>query len=204
LTGTLPTGWRGRMLAVGLAFAALAAAYTLVAAPLLELYADRAVLIETRRTLLAKLQAVAAELPGLRARVSETRAAGDTSKVTLDGASDPIASAALQGRIEELAGSAGITIGSTESLPAEVRGPYRRLGLRLVLSGSYDSLVTLLARIEAAAPPLIVDNLQIHSFQKRPGTAPTGAAVLDASVEIYGFRADAKTADAKTGDIAKR
>jgi general secretion pathway protein M len=204
VTGTLPTGWRGRMLALGLAFATLAAIYTLVVAPLLELYADRTVQIETRRTLLLKLQGLAAELPGLRARVAEIRANGDSSsKLTLQGASDAIASAALQGRVEELAGAAGITIGSTESLPAEARGPYRRLGLRMVLSGNYDGLVTLLSRLETAAPPLIVDNLQLHSFQRRPG-APPGGAALDASVEIYGFRAEPRTADARAGDIVKR
>lgn len=202
MTGTLPTGWRGRMLALGLAFAALAAAYTLVAAPLVELYADRAMQIETRRALLQKLRSLAAELPGLRTRVAEIRASGDTSKVMLEGASDAIASAALQGRVEELAGSAGATIGSTESLPAEARGPYRRLGLRLVLNGNYDALVTFLARLETAAPPLIVDNLQLHSFQRRPGAAP-GAAALDASVEIYGFRAEPRTAAAAAGDATK-
>ena len=139
----------------------------------------------------------------LRARAVEIRAAGDSSKVTLDGASDAIASATLQGSIEEFASAAGVKIGSTESLPAEARGPYRRLGLRLVLTGSYDSLATLLARLEAATPPLIVDNVQFHSFQRRPG-APPAAASLDASFEIYGFRADGKSADAKTSDIAKR
>lgn len=189
------------MLALGLAFVTLAAAYLLVAAPLIELYADRAVLIETRRALLTRLHTVAAELPALRSHAADIRAAGDSAKVTLDGATDPVALATLQGRIEEFASGAGVSIGSTESLPAEARGPYRRLGLRLVLSGSYDAIVTLVARLEAATPPLIVDGLQIHSFQRRPGAVAPGTT-LDANVEVYGFRADAAPAEAKQSDSA--
>ena len=193
MNAALPTGWPGRILALLLGLVVLTAAYTAIAVPLLQLYADRTATIETRRTLLLKMQAVAAELPQFEARVAALRAGGDDKKVTLDGASDAIASAALQGRIESFASGAGVTIGSTESLPAAARGPYRRVGLRLVLNGSYDGIVKLLGRLETAAPPVIVDNLQIHSFQRRPGATPVTA--LDASIEVYGFRADSKTAD---------
>ena len=185
----LPTGWRGQTLAAGLTLAMLAAVYVTVVAPLLQFYADRAVLIETRQSLQLKLDAVAAELPALRARIDELRAGGkQVGTMTFGGATDAIATAALQGRIAEFAGSAGVTIGSSESLPAETRGPYRRLGLRLVLSGSYDSFVKLLAQIEEATPPLIVSNLQIRSVQRRGVAAAVGA--LDGSLEIVGFRAE--------------
>lgn len=196
MIATLPTGWRGRLLALGLAFIALAAVYSVAAAPLLDLYADNAALAERRRALVVKLNAIAGELPSLRARVAELRAVVATDKLTLDGASDPIASAALQGRIEALASTAGVTIGSTESMPAEVQGGYRRLGLRLMINGPYESLAKLLAGLEATRPPLIVDNLQVRSFQRRPGTTPI--PMLDASLEVHGFRAD------ETADAAKR
>ena len=62
----------------------------------------------------------------------EVQAAASTRKITLDGKGDAIASANLQSRIEELAASASVTIGSTEAIPAENRDLYRRLGLRLV------------------------------------------------------------------------
>ena len=178
------------MLALGMALVALAAAYLLIAAPLLDLYADRAVQIETRRALLLKLDAVAAELPKLRARLAALRGAADTSKVTLEGASDAIASAGMQGNIEKLAAATGETIGSAEGLPAKEEGGYRRIGLRLVLNGPYESLVKLLGRLEIATPPLVIDNLQIHSMQRRPGPATFASAEsVNASVEIFGFRA---------------
>lgn len=182
----MPTGRRGRVLAVALVLVVLAGLYLLVAAPLLDLYAERAAVLENRQNLLPRLQAAADELPGLRAQVEQLRAAAGSRKLTLEGASDAIAAAALQSRIEELAASVGATIGSTESLPAEARSDYRRIGLRYVLSGQYATLVRLLAKLEAATPPLVIDNLHIHGVLRRPGTP--AAAGLDAGLDVYGYR----------------
>src|SRR4029077_14722484 len=108
-------------------------------------------------------------------------------KVTLDGSSDAVAAANLQSRIEELAASVGAMISSTESLPAEMRGGYRRIGLRYVLNGQYETLVKLLARLEAATPPLVVDNLHIHGvLRARRGAAATTG--LDDGLDVYGYR----------------
>jgi hypothetical protein len=169
---------------------ALAGVYFLVVTPLVDLYAERQAVLENRRMLLPRLQVVAEELPGLRMKVSELRATVGTRKVTLDGSSDAVAAANLQSRIEELAASVGAMINSTESLPAEMRGGYRRIGLRYVLNGPYETLVKLLARLEAATPPLVVDNLHIHGVlrQRRAGTAATTA--LDAGLDVYGYRAN--------------
>jgi general secretion pathway protein M len=191
----LPTGRRGRLLALSLLLVALAGVYFLVAAPLLGFYAQRAVAIEDRRMLLPRLRAAADELPALRARVELLRAAAGTRKITLEGASDAIAAATLQSRIEELAASAGATIGSTESLPAEARSGYRRIGLRYVLSGSYETLVKFLAKLEAATPPLVIDNLHIHGVLRRPGTP--AASGLDAGLDVYAYRDGEKSVAAQ-------
>jgi general secretion pathway protein M len=191
----MPSGRRGQLLALSMLLAALGGVYLLVASPLLGLYAERAAVLENRRMLLPRLRAAAEELPILRARVEQLRVAAGTRKITLEGASDPIAAATLQSRIEELAASAGATIGSTESLPAEARSGYRRIGLRYVLSGSYETLVKFLAKLEAATPPLVIDNLHIHGVLRRPGT-PANAG-LDAGLDVYAYRDGEKTAAAK-------
>lgn len=177
---------------------ALVGVYFLVVTPLVDLYAGRQSVLENRRTLLPRLQVTAQELPGLRAKVSELRAAAGTRKVTLDGSSDAVAAANLQSRIEELAASVGAMISSTESLPAEMRGGYRRIGLRYVLNGPYETLVKLLARLEAATPPLVVDNLHIHGRLRpvRRGEA-VATAGLDAGLDVYGYRANENPVAAK-------
>ena len=148
--------------------------------------------------LLPRLKASAEELPGLRARASELRAAAGTRKVTLEGASDAIASANLPSRIEELAASVGATISSTEGLPAEVRGGYRRIGLRHVLIGQYETLVKLLAKLKGATPPLVIDNLHIQGglrADRRPGRPATPG--LNAGLDVYGFRTNETPVAAK-------
>jgi general secretion pathway protein M len=179
----------------------LAGFYLFAVAPLVALYQQRAATIEDDRMLLPHLQAVAVELPTLRARLAELRSAARTRKVTLDGASDALAAATLQSRIEALAASVGATIGSTESLPVAVTQGYRRIGLRFVLSGPYETLVRLLAQLRQATPPLVVDNLQFHGVLRRPVLPQQlqggGAGGLDAGVDVYGFRSDGRTASAR-------
>jgi general secretion pathway protein M len=180
-------------LASSLALLALGGVYFLVVAPVADFYWERQARLEDRRMVLPRLLAAAAELPSLRARVAQLRAAANLRKVTLEGASDAIASADLESRIDALASSVGATIGSTEALPAEDRGAYRRIGLRLALSGSYETVIKLIARIQAATPPLVVDNLQIHGVLRRPGLPQASGedAALDAGLDIFGFRANA-------------
>ena len=195
LPASLTTGYQGRLLALLLLLVVLGGVYLLVAAPILDLYAGRAAVIENRSMLVPRLKAAANELPELRARVADLRATAGARKVTLDGSSDAIASANLQNRIAELATSVGVTTGSTESLPAEVRGGYRHIGLRYTLSGPYENLVKLLAKLEAATPPLVIENLHIHGLLRRPGTP--AASALDAGLDVFGFRNNDKTAEAK-------
>jgi general secretion pathway protein M len=175
---------------LGLVLIVLVSAYFVLVAPVASLYAERQASLADRRAILPRLVAAAGELPALRARVAELRAAANLRKVTLEGASDAIASADLESRIDALASSVGAVIGSTEALPAEAHGAYRRIGLRLALSGSYETLVKLIARIEAATPPLIVDNLQIHGVLRRPGLPQdtAGDSQLDAGLDVFGFR----------------
>ncbi|MGA8755763.1 MAG: type II secretion system protein GspM [Stellaceae bacterium] len=198
MIATLPTGRRGQLLALALLVLVLGCVYFLAVTPLVDLYQQRAAKIEDGRLLLPRLEAVADGLPALRSRVAELRAAARTRKVTLDGASDAIASANLQSRIEGFASSVGATIGSTESLPAETRDGYRRIGLRFALNGPYATLVRLLAKLEEATPPLVVDNLQVHGVLRRPGLpqAGSGEIGLDAGLDVYGFRAADKSAAA--------
>ncbi len=142
--------------------------------------------------LASRLVAAARELPALRARLAEQRATASTSKITLDGANDAIASANLQSRVEALATSLGVTLGSTEALPAVDRGGdrsgFRRIGLRISVSGEYENLVRLFAAIDASVPPLVLDNLQIRTVMRPATVAANGK--IDSGFEVYGVRSN--------------
>jgi Tfp pilus assembly protein PilO len=194
----LPTGIPGRCLALALLLAMLGLAYVVVAVPVVEIYSEREAALAQRRMLEPRLRAAAEEVPGLRVRLAELQASTSNRKITIDGSTDAIASANLQSRIDELATSVGVTVASTEGLAPENRGAYRRIGLRIALNGEYDNVLALLAGIEKAAPPLVIDNLQIHArlqamammqspLMQRSPVAPA-ATRLDAALEVYGFR----------------
>lgn len=194
----LPTGIAGRCLALALLLALLGAFYLVVAVPVTELYGEREAALSRQRMLEPRLRAAAAEVPALRTRLAELQASASTRKVTLEGSTDAIASANLQSLIDELAASAGVTVASTEGLAPDNRGAYRRIGLRIALNGEYENLLGLLAAIEKANPPLIIDNLQIRARMQglatvqsplipRPANVPS-ATRLDAGLEVYGFR----------------
>jgi len=173
----------------------LGSAYLLIVAPVLDLYSQREALLDDRRMLAPRLSAAAEGLPALRAQVAQLRTAASASRITLDGASDAIASASLQSRMEELAKSTGATIGSTEALAAENRSGYRQIGLHIKASGAYDAVVKLLEAIEKGSPPLVLSNLTIRSMTRPLG--PAAAARLDAEFEVYGFRSTEASANAK-------
>ena len=109
----------------------------------------------------------------------------------------PIACCSLTIR-QNSADPAGITVASTEGLAPANKGLYRRIGLRIAVNGDYDNLLALLAAIDKATPPLVVDNLQIRArlqalamLQAANAPRPPAAAAatrLDAGFEVYGFR----------------
>jgi general secretion pathway protein M len=191
----MPSGRPARLLALLLLLVVLAAVYLLLVAPVLGLYRERAAILDERLMLAPRLSAAGAEVPALRARLATLAAASRARKVTLDGASDAIASANLESRIDALAAAAGATVGSTESLPAKAVGPYRRIGLRVVLSGSYQTLVKLLAALDGTPPPLVIDDLEIHGMIL-PQSQPRNLG-LNVSLNVYGFRSSASARTAK-------
>jgi hypothetical protein len=183
---TLPTGRVGQALALTILGLLLAVGYLAVVAPVLDLYAAREATLADRRMLAQRLGGVAEELPSLRTRLAELQVAASARDIALDAASDAIAVAKLQSRVGELAAAASIAIASSESLPAENRPGYRRIGLRVTVNGDYDGIVKLLGAVETAAPPLITANLRIRGFLRPAAETANGRA--EGGFEIYAFR----------------
>ena len=182
----LPTGMLGRALALAILGALIGLVYLGTISPLIDLYRTRESTLTERQLLVPRLVRVAAEVPTLRARLAELQATGTKHDVALDGTSDALASANLQSRIEQLAAANGVTITSTEAVPAEDRGPYRRIGLRLTVSGKFEAVVKLLAAVVEAQPPIVVGNLQIHGLFRAIEVRTSHA--LDTRFDVYGLR----------------
>jgi len=85
-------------------------------------------------------------LPALRARLAELQSAVAKRQITLDGASDSIAAANLQTRVEELAAAAGTTIGSTEGLRPKTAAVIAASACASQSAANYEALIKLLGR----------------------------------------------------------
>jgi general secretion pathway protein M len=185
MIATLPTGRRGRALAVTLTVLVLLVLWAAVAAPLGEFYSDRAQVLEERRTVVAHMDRLAAALPELKQRAEAATRSGPPPSLVLEGSSDAVAGATLQNMIQDMAGARGANLVSVESLPAETTGAYRRIGLKVSLNASWTVLVSLLQSVEQATPPMLIDDLQIHGSPLAMINRATG---LEAGFTIYAFR----------------
>jgi hypothetical protein len=87
-----------------------------------------------------------------------------------------------------MASSAGAELNSMEMLPAEQRGAYRRIGLRVAAAAQWPVLIELLRSIELGPPRMLIDDLQLRAppVELRVANTPISAAFT-----VVAFRAAA-------------
>jgi general secretion pathway protein M len=170
----LPDGRRGQILATAITLTVLATLWFGVMSPMIGWYEDRADELSQRRALLSRMQAVAETLPTLEPRPDDARPA---ESALLQGATDALAAATMQSAVQAMAGAAGLDLASMETLPAETRGNYRRIGLRVSLSASWPTLIALLRAAAQGQPHMLIDDLQVRAtpLQARSADAPVNA-----------------------------
>ncbi len=182
---TLPEGQRGRMLALGITVAALLAVWIVLVAPLSGFYAERSERLTQRQMLAHHMEQLAAAKPALEARAAELSrqapATGASASIPA-GSSTPVATAALQSLVQDIATAAGASLASVESLPGESAAGYRRVGVKLSLSASWPVLVRFLQALEQSNTPMAVDDLQIRGSAQ---SAQSDQQTLEAGFSIY-------------------
>ncbi len=178
----LPEGRRGQSFAVAITLGAAIAFWFGVVSPLLGWYDDRTEELAQRRALLSRMQAVAEKLPALERRPGNP---GLAASVLLPGATDALAAASMQSAVQDMARAAGVDLSSTETLPAESRGGYRRIGLRISVSAPWPMLVELLRAAGQGQPRMLIDDVQIRAA---PLHVRSAAAAVSATLTLLAFR----------------
>ncbi len=181
----LPEGRQGRVLALLVTLLALALLWLALLQPLIDWYGERGEALQQRRALAPPMALLVRRLPALRAQAQATALAGQPGAgILLDG-SDAVASAAIQEKVSAMAAAAGLSLSSTETLPAVRAGAYRRVAVRVSLEAAFPLVVRLLRSIETARPSLLVDDLQVHGTRLlgQSETAP-----LNVAFTVLGFR----------------
>jgi hypothetical protein len=179
-------GLRGQALAASLAGLVLALIWFGLVDPVRAWYADREALLEQRQTLLQHMHALAASLPALRSLSASKRGEGDQADMMmLPGATDAVAAADLQERVQKMAAAAGVNLTAVETLPALPAGRWHKVPLRISLNASWPVLTELIRAIEQSNTRILIDDVHFHSptVLARPTVLP-----IQASMVLYGFR----------------
>ena len=182
---TLPTGQAGRWAALGVLAVLLASVWLAVAAPLLDWHRDRTDTLDQRATLARRMAQIAASLPELERAAQADRTAGPQADAVLTQPTDAVAAAAVLQAVQDMAAQAGAPLSSTETLPAETVGAYRRIRLRIALSAPLPALVGVLQALDQARPRMLVDDLQLRAA---PVLAGRDSPPLDATMLVLAFR----------------
>lgn len=186
MIANLPTGVRGRLLALGLTVLALALVWAVVVDPLLGWKTALTDAVDNRGAVARRMALTAETLPALRQQARGEGQDRAPAAALLEGTTDALAGAALQVRVRELANQAGVSLTSAEALPAEAIGVFRRIGMRVTATSAWPVLVRLLQALEQASPRMLVDDMQLQAALSL-GTETTRP--VSATFTVFAFRA---------------
>ena len=192
----LPEGFRGQMLALAIALLGVVIICLLIVSPVLAFYGDRADQLDQRTAMARRYEALARDLPALRAADQKWRdqAGGE---LLLDGSSDAVGAAALQTVVKALVEEAGGKLSSSEVLAPTTEGNFRRVGIRVMFTGNLKLVTAVLRGMETSRPILSVGDFSLHTggttaaaddSQDDAGAAAGGDG-LAVTLDVYGFRA---------------
>jgi hypothetical protein len=180
--------WMGKIAALAILFVIVVLAKAIVVDPLVDAFAARsdqaeqlAALSVRYRTLIDRLPALRAERDGLSRQVT-------AESGFLQNANDTLAAAELQARLKSLVDSVHGELKSTQILPMQQVGGFRRVGVRGEMSMTLPEIQKVLYETEAGSPTLVLDDLSIRSkAADRQEERNPDVVLLEMSVDIYGF-----------------
>jgi general secretion pathway protein M len=144
--------------------------------------------IENYQKILAETKSVQAQADALHERYD--RAQGRL----MAGATPTQVGAELQGRLSSMATEAGLNVLSSQILKEEEAEGFRRIGVRLTLSGELEGVAKILAAIEGGESDVAVTLLEINrklGATRRPATSRVPSTItqapLTATMEVKTF-----------------
>jgi hypothetical protein len=179
----LPGGRSGQALALAFGISVIGLIVFGAIAPACRLYNRSGELLSQRLVVLRHSRETVANVPSLERQATNTADVRTPSALLLSG-SDDLAGAALQQRIQELAGAAGGSLVSMETLAAEPAGIHRRIKVRVSVNEPWPVIPRLLAAIGQATPRMLIDDVRLSVSRSRGSEATT----IDSDFTVIAFR----------------
>jgi general secretion pathway protein M len=184
----------GRALAVAILLALLGIAYLGVVQPLLDDYASTRQSIDDTRAAIARYHRVAAELASRRTILAELSQRISANDGFLQGTNDALVAAQIQNRMKSLIESVRGELKSTQVLPVQEDGKYRRVIVRGQMALNLAAAQRVFYGIETASPLLFLDNIDMRARYNERQRERAGSEewLLDIQFDVYGYVRSAK------------
>lgn len=176
-----------RALAVAILLAGLLLIYLAVLQPIFDDLRTTRDAIADSESAIVRFRRVAAELPRRRAELAALRGRQAASEGFLQGTNEALVAAQIQNRVKSLVEAAQGELRSTQVLPVQDEGKYRRIMLRAQMTLDTATAQRVLYGIETASPLLFIDNLdlRVHTGGDRHRVAAD--PLLDIRFDAYGY-----------------
>jgi type II secretory pathway component PulM len=135
--------------------------------------------LERGARFLAAADSVRAERDDLRQRLDQAK------ERLLPGGSGTLGAAALQERANSIAAEKGIAVQSTQVMKEEAAEPFRKVAIRLTLSGELKPFSEFVAGLEYGPQQLAIPFIEVSRRGAVPGVK--GPRTLAATVEVSGY-----------------
>lgn len=176
-----------RLAAVGLLLAVIWIAIGGAIAPAAEGFIDDRQSIERSEELIGRYRQLAAQMPAIEQQLAALRQ-GTAARGFITAASASLASAKLQGEVQQLVAGAGVTLTSSQTMPVRDQDGFRLISLQFEFQTDAAGLVRLLHRIETATPVLFVDALSIRVPETgQPLRIQSGQPAVAAHMKVFGY-----------------
>ena len=173
---TLPTGTRGRLVALALLLIPLILLAHYVLSPLIASLVSRGDDLAETRGEIARYQRLIGQMPALRGAVERLERTRPLAPYLLQGDNRALAAAGLQRNLQQAAQEHGVTILSLRVKNPATDGPLERIAVEARLRAGTRELRDLLYFVETTTPYLFVEGLSINARQtrRRDGHAEVG------------------------------
>lgn len=181
-----------RAVALAILFLVLGSLWLVLGQPVADRFAAyraRVAVVEER---LPRLHRLAASAPTLEQQLARMRRDPSARTRELSGASDALAAADLQNRVNRIASTQGAVLRSTQILPPTENEGFRRIAIRVAMETDTPSLQRIFYQLESSSTLLFLDSVEIRSrsggrVQRAPAGNRTINDTLSVRFELYGY-----------------